>query len=98
MDLNKRRTGKHATRPRALGLLGHSEIGSNLRIFRMEIKNDSATLGKSNQLRKVNTVRYESRNITTQLGEIDDRKSEVITNTTCKKQFLWRWYNYIRKV
>ena len=24
MDLNNRRTGKHATKPRALGLLGHS--------------------------------------------------------------------------
>ena len=23
MDLNNRRTGKHATKPRALGLLGH---------------------------------------------------------------------------
>ena len=33
---------------------------------------------KSNQLRNVNTVRWGSRNITTQLGEIDDRKSEVI--------------------
>ena len=27
MDLNNRRTGKHATKPRALGLLGHSEWG-----------------------------------------------------------------------
>ena len=26
MDLNNRRTGKHTTKPRALGLLGHSEI------------------------------------------------------------------------
>ena len=26
MDLNNRRTGKHATKPRALGLLGHSVI------------------------------------------------------------------------
>ena len=25
MDLNNSRTGKHATKPRALGLLGHSE-------------------------------------------------------------------------
>ena len=32
----------------------------------------------TNQLRNVNTVRWESRNITTQPGEIDDRKSEVI--------------------
>ena len=26
MDLNNRRTGKHATKPRALGLLGHSDV------------------------------------------------------------------------
>ena len=26
MDLNNRQTGKHATKPRALGLLGHSEL------------------------------------------------------------------------
>ena len=30
-------------------------------------------------MRNVNTVRWESRNITTQPGEMDDRKSEVIT-------------------
>ena len=44
----------------------------------MEIQNASTTPSKSNQLRNVNTVRWESRNITTQPGEIDDRKSEVI--------------------
>ena len=44
----------------------------------MEIGNASATPSKSNQLRNVNTIRWESRNITTQPGEIDDRKSEVI--------------------
>ena len=26
MDLNNRRTGKDATKPRALGLLGHSDV------------------------------------------------------------------------
>ena len=26
MDLNNRRTGEHATKPRALGLLGHSVL------------------------------------------------------------------------
>ena len=29
-------------------------------------------------MRNVNTIRWESRNITTQPGEINDRKSEVI--------------------
>ena len=33
---------------------------------------------KSDQMRNVNTVRWESRNITTQPGKADDRKSEVI--------------------
>ena len=44
----------------------------------MEIQNASATPSKSNQLGNVNTVRLKSRNITTQPGDIDDRKSEVI--------------------
>ena len=44
----------------------------------MEIQNASTASSKSNQLRNVNTVRWESRIITTQPGEIDDRKSEVI--------------------
>ena len=44
----------------------------------MEIQNASTTPSKSNQLRHVNTVRWESKNITTQSGEIDDSKSEVI--------------------
>ena len=47
-------------------------------ILRMEIRNASATPSKSNQLRNVNSIRLESRNITTQPGEIEDRKSEVI--------------------
>ena len=45
----------------------------------MEIQNASATHRKSNQTRNVNTVRWESGNVTTQPGEIDDKKSEVIT-------------------
>ena len=44
----------------------------------MEIQNASATPSRSNQLRNVNTIGWESRNITTQPGEIDNRKSEVI--------------------
>ena len=47
-------------------------------IFRIEIRNASAALSKPNQLRNENTIRWESRNITTQPGEINDRKSEVI--------------------
>ena len=30
MDLNNRRTGKHATKPRALGLFGHSDISDQV--------------------------------------------------------------------
>ena len=44
----------------------------------MEIQNASTTSSKSNQLRNVNTVRWESGNVTTQPWEINNRKSEVI--------------------
>ena len=44
----------------------------------MEIQNASRTPSKSNQLRNVNTVRWESRDVTTQPWGIDDRKTEVI--------------------
>ena len=44
----------------------------------MEIQTACTLPSKSNQLRNVNTVRWESRNITTQPGEFDDRRSEVI--------------------
>ena len=44
----------------------------------MEIQNTSTTPSKSNQLRNVNTVRWESKNVTTQPWGINDRKSEVI--------------------
>ena len=44
----------------------------------MEIQNASTTPSKSNQLRNVNTVRWKSRDVTTQPWEIDDRKTEVI--------------------
>ena len=44
----------------------------------MEIQNASTTSSKSNQLRNVNTVRWESGNVTTQPWEIYNRKSEVI--------------------
>ena len=44
----------------------------------MEIQNACTTSSKSNQLRNVNTVRWESGNVTTQLWEINNRKSEVI--------------------
>ena len=37
-----------------------------------------ATSRKSNQLPNINTVRWESRNIATQPGEINDRTSKVI--------------------
>ena len=44
----------------------------------MEIQNASTTPNKYNQLRNVNTGRWESWNVTTQPWEINDRKSEVI--------------------
>ena len=47
----------------------------------MEIQNartTSSTKYKSNQLRNVNTVRWESANVTTEPWEINNRKSEVI--------------------
>ena len=44
----------------------------------MEIQNACTTSSKSNQLRNINTVRWESGNVTTQPWEINNRKSEVI--------------------
>ena len=44
----------------------------------MEIQNASTTSSKSNQLRNVNAVGWESWNVTTQPWEINNRKSEVI--------------------
>ena len=44
----------------------------------MEIQNASTTSSKSNQLRNFNSVRWESGNVTSQLWEINIRKSEVI--------------------
>ena len=54
------------------------QFWSYLKIFRMEIKNASTTPSKSNQLQIVNTERWESWNVTTQPGEIDYMKSEVM--------------------
>ena len=48
-----------------------------MKILSIVIRNASAAPGKSNLLRNVNTIRWESGNITTQPGEIDDMKSEV---------------------
>ena len=44
----------------------------------MEIQNASTTSSKSNQLRNVNTVRWESGNVPTQPWEINNKKSEII--------------------
>ena len=44
----------------------------------MEIQNASTTPNIYNQLRNVNTVRWEFWNVTTQPWEINDRKSKVI--------------------
>ena len=61
-----------------IGHYRNRSFGSKLKIFRIELRNASTTPSKSNQLRNVNTIRWESRNITNQPGEIDDWKSEVI--------------------
>ena len=55
-----------------------SAVLKYLEIFRMEIQNASTTPSKSAQLQNVNTVRWESWNVTTQPWEINDRNSEVI--------------------
>ena len=65
----------------------------------MEIQNASTTPSKSNQLRYVNTILWDSRNITTQPVGIDDRKSDVIafvvnagiTATTANRVFLYMY-------
>ena len=44
----------------------------------MEIKNACTTPSKCNQLRNVNTVRWEAWNVTTQPWEINNRESEVM--------------------
>ena len=44
----------------------------------MEILTASATPSKSKQLINIYIMRWESRNITTQPGEIDNKKSEDI--------------------
>ena len=44
----------------------------------MEIQKASKTPSTSNKLQNVNTVRWESWNVTTQPWEINDRKSRVI--------------------
>ena len=44
----------------------------------MEIQNASTIPSKSNQLRNVNTVRWESGKVITQPWEINKRKFEVI--------------------
>ena len=44
----------------------------------MEIQNASTTPSKYNQLRNVNTVRWESGNVTIQPWELNNRKSDVI--------------------
>ena len=45
----------------------------------MEIQNVSTKPSKSNEMRNVNTVRWESGNVTTQPLEIYNRKSEIIS-------------------
>ena len=45
-------------------------FGSNLKNLRKEIRNVSATPSQSNQLRNVNTIAWESRNITTQPAQV----------------------------
>ena len=56
----------------------YQQFWSNLEIFKIEIQNASTTPSKSNQLRNINTLRWESLDVTTQPWEIYNRKSEVI--------------------
>ena len=44
----------------------------------MEIQNAGTTPSKSNKLQNLNTLRWESGNVTAQPWEINNRKSEVI--------------------
>ena len=44
----------------------------------MEIQNASIIDSKSYQLKNVNTIRWESKNINPQPEEIGDRKSEIV--------------------
>ena len=44
----------------------------------MDIQNACTTPSKSNQLRNVNIVRWESGNVTTQPLKINNRNSEII--------------------
>ena len=57
----------------------------------MEIQNASTTPSKSNQLQNVNTVRWESWNVTTQPWEINDRKSEVIDDIFSILLLFYMW-------
>ena len=69
----------------------------NFKYFRIEIRNASATSSNSNQLRNVNTIRWEPRTITTQPREIDNRECEVIAfvvnagvNITAKYFYIFK--------
>ena len=53
----------------------------------MEILNASTTPSKYYQLLNVKILRWESMNITTQPGEIGDRKSEVVAFLVNKHNF-----------
>ena len=62
----------------------------------MEIQNASTTPCKSEQLQHVNTVRWESGNVTTQPLEINNRTSDVIAfvvnacmNVTANNFYIW---------
>ena len=64
-------------------------IWNDSKIFRME-KYGITKPNKSKQLQNMNTVRWDSRNNTTQPGGIDDRKLEVIVNTQFICLFMCR--------
>ena len=63
----------------------------------MEIKNASTTPSKSNQLRNVNTVRWESWIVTTQPLEINDRKSIIafVVNALMLIKFSITFYFFL---
>ena len=60
VDLNNRRTGKHATKPRALGLLGHSVL-RNGEYFIWKLKSSSLSYTWGVKLTVPPIVRSQSR-------------------------------------
>ena len=59
------------------------QFSSDLMILEMEIKNDSITSSKSNQLRNINTKRWKSKDITTQPGKLKAKLKQQSILISC---------------